>query len=317
MNEKNNISSVTRQNIADETELSRIPYEGRLDEVTFLSRMFNLQKLPSNDYRYRTAYHDIHQHRVRNNDWANNWMYSDPRINLLHCDDALYLRFLAETLHPTVRPTQEDVDKLLEIYNRHLAADNFEIVQEGDISGKPVFVGRMKGLGNAHFISQKNEIKKYLNTNYVQSKLSIMKDALDKHNTDLAIGTAKELLETTCKSILKQKGVTIGTDWTLPRLTNETTQNIDFGFEKTEDITKAEKSIKQVLSGISTTIHGMAELRNAYGSGHGKDADFTGLPIHYAKFLVGVVSDIVIFYLSLNGEKAELVENNTGGECDR
>jgi hypothetical protein len=52
----------------------------------------------------------------------------------------------------------------------------------------------------------------------------------------------------------------------------------------------------------------VTELRNAYGTGHGKDADFKGLETKYAKLLVGVVSEIVIIFLATNGETAELVE---------
>ncbi len=52
----------------------------------------------------------------------------------------------------------------------------------------------------------------------------------------------------------------------------------------------------------------LAELRNSYGTGHGKDANFKGLEIKYAKLFVGVVSEIAIFYLATNGETAELVD---------
>jgi hypothetical protein len=45
-----------------------------------------------------------------------------------------------------------------------------------------------------------------------------MHDVIEK-NSELAIGTAKELLETTCKSILKQKGLLFLMDWSLPILT--------------------------------------------------------------------------------------------------
>ena len=46
---KNEISNVTRQNISDEVTLNRIYYGGRLSEPDFLSRLFDLKKLPSRD----------------------------------------------------------------------------------------------------------------------------------------------------------------------------------------------------------------------------------------------------------------------------
>lgn len=288
-------------------QIDKLWYQGRQSEPDFLGRIFDLQSLPSRDIRYSNAYDDIYQHMVNNNDWDENWIYSDPRINMLYCDDNLYLKFLADTLHPLVRTNPDEVSRLLEIYNKHLSADGFEVAQTDEISGKPIFTGRQKIIGQGHLTAKKVEIKKYLNTSYVNSKITTMNDAVYK-DTDIAIGTAKELLETTCKSILKQRGQTINSDWTLPQLLKETTSILDFKPKEADDPEKAEKSIRQMLGGITSIVHGAAELRNGYGTGHGKDANFKGLETKYAKLFVGVISEIAILYLVTNGETAELVE---------
>ena len=305
--QKSRITTITRRNIADAIIIAKLWYHGRMTEPDFLSRLFDLNKLPSKDYRYSNAYDDIHKHMVMNNDWEPDWVFTDNRLNLMHCDDEMYLRFLCETIHPAVRNSEDELQQLLSIYNKNLEADGFEIIQTDEISGKPIFFGRQNVIGQAHLAAKKFEIKKYLNTEYVNSKINTMNDAVNK-DTDLAIGTAKELLETTCKSILKQKGVKPDPNWTLPKLVNKTTATLDFKPKEPEDPEKADKSIRQILGGISTIIHGVAELRNAYGTGHGKDADFKGLDTKYAKLLVGVVSEIAIIYLATNGETAELVE---------
>jgi hypothetical protein len=193
---KNRITDVTRRHISDEMTIGKIWYHGNQTEPDFLARLFDLKSLPSRDPRYANAYDDIYQHMVNNNDWEIDWIYSDPRINLLHCDDEAFLKFLAMTVHPRVRANSEDVTKLIEIYNKHLNADGYEIAQTDEISGKPVFTGRQKAIGQAHLTAKKVEIKRYLNTAYVNSKINTMTDAIHK-DTDLAIGTAKELLETT------------------------------------------------------------------------------------------------------------------------
>ena len=297
---KNKITDVTRQHIADEMQLEKIWFHGNQNEPDFLARLYNLKNLPSRDSRYSNAYDDIWQHMVNNNDWDIDWIYTDPRINLLHCEDDQYLKFLSMTLHPIVRTNTDERTKLLELYNKHLAGDGYEIVKTDEVSGKPIYSGRQQVIGQAHLAAKKTEIKKYLNTAYVNGKINTMNDAVSK-DTDLAIGTAKELLETTCKSILKQHAINIDSDWTLPQLLKATTSALDF-------TPKAEKAIKQILGGITTIVHGVAELRNGYGTGHGKDADFKGLEIKYAKLFVGVVSEIAILYLATNGETAELIE---------
>lgn len=304
---KNKITDVTRQHIADEMQLEKIWFHGNQNEPDFLARLYNLKNLPSRDSRYSNAYDDIWQHMVNNNDWDIDWIYTDPRINLLHCEDDQYLKFLSMTLHPIVRTNTDERTKLLELYNKHLAGDGYEIVKTDEVSGKPIYSGRQQVIGQAHLAAKKTEIKKYLNTAYVNGKINTMNDAVSK-DTDLAIGTAKELLETTCKSILKQHAINIDSDWTLPQLLKATTSALDFTPKEAANPDKAEKAIKQILGGITTIVHGVAELRNGYGTGHGKDADFKGLEIKYAKLFVGVVSEIAILYLATNGETAELIE---------
>jgi hypothetical protein len=51
------------------------------------------------------------------------------------------LRFLAETLHPTVRSDRDEVERLRAEYNRILRPDRVEIRQVSTISGRPVFAG--------------------------------------------------------------------------------------------------------------------------------------------------------------------------------
>lgn len=303
----NRISDITRRHIADEMSIHKIWYCGNLSEPDFLSRLFDLKKIKSRDYRYGNAYDDIYQHTVNNNDWSDDWIYSDTRINLSYCDDEIYLKFLANTIHPRVRSTSDEVAQLVEIYNRNLANDGFEIIQTDTISGYPVYEGHVKSIDTNQLVTKKVEIKKFLDTKYVSDKITLMFDTVSK-NTDVAIGTAKELLETTCKSILKQKGITIDNNWTLPRLVKETHNNLDFTPKNVADAEKAKTSILQILGGISSVVQGVSELRNSYGTGHGKYVDFQGLETKYAKLLVGVVSEIVLLYLSTNDKTAELVE---------
>jgi len=51
----NKISEVTRRNIFDFVLLEKTAWSGRLDEPAFLSRIFDLSKLPSTDSRFDNA----------------------------------------------------------------------------------------------------------------------------------------------------------------------------------------------------------------------------------------------------------------------
>lgn len=302
----NRITNITRRNIADELLAARIWYNGRLGEPDFLSRIYDLKKMPSRDYRYTNAYDDIYQHMVMNNDWESDWVFTDTRFNLMHSSDEEYLKFLAETIHPAVRGDDNQVLHIQEIYNKHLENDGFEIIQISEISGKPIFEGRPRVFGKSHLIQKKADIEKYLNTEYVNNKINIMNEAVT-NNTEIAIGTAKELIETACKSILKKHGKEASPDWNLGKLIKETSDTLDFKPKNATDPDKAETSIKQILKGITTMINGVTELRNAYGSGHGKESDFQMLESKYAKLIVGAVSEVIVFYLATDGS-AELIE---------
>jgi AbiJ-like protein len=135
----NTVTSVTRRNIVDFFDVSTTAWAGRLNDDEFLARIFDLNKLPSQDHRFKNAAGDIHQHTVNNDDWMRSWVFTDQRFNLIHSDDETFVRFLCETVHPVVRPDTDAALKLVEKYNEYLAADGWRLVIAKEISGKPVF----------------------------------------------------------------------------------------------------------------------------------------------------------------------------------
>jgi len=133
------ISEETRRAIIDHFIISQIRWSGRLQEDEFLGRLYNLNTMPSTDHRFWNAAGDIRQHRAIWNDWSDDWVFTDPRFNLLHASDEQFLRFLCETVHPAVRPTTDDALSLVGYYNQKLTPDGWRIVAVQRISEKPVF----------------------------------------------------------------------------------------------------------------------------------------------------------------------------------
>ena len=141
----NTITEVTRRAIIDHITAGQIDWAGRLQEDEFLSRLYDLTALESNDYRFPNAAGDIHQHRVNWCDWENDWIFYDRRFNLLHSSDEDFLRFLCETVHPTVRPDSSSAHELVAAYNRDLAADGWQLIEARQISGRPMFAPQKYG----------------------------------------------------------------------------------------------------------------------------------------------------------------------------
>jgi hypothetical protein len=112
------ITQLTRREIIDSLVVEDVNWAGRLEEPEFLGRLFNLAELPSNDRRFPDAAGDIWQHRVNNDDWSDDWVFYDPRFNILNGDDDLFLRFLCETVHPVVRSDPTEAERLVQLYTR-------------------------------------------------------------------------------------------------------------------------------------------------------------------------------------------------------
>lgn len=293
----NEISQIIRRNIWDGILVSDIKPFGRLGEPDFLARIFDLAHLPSTDSRFKDAYRDIYQHTVLNpGDWDDFWLLSDKRINLLFCDDSIFLQFLCETLHPVVRNDPTETVKLLQLYNKYLAKDGYQIVEKAKISDNPIFAGIKRG-GAVETIKKKNEeIKRRFSAEYVTQQITLMESTIET-SPYIAIGIAKELIETCCKSILERSNITYEKKWDLPKLFKETIKLLKLTSDDTPNKVKAVESDKKILMHLSAVVQGITELRNEYGSGHGKDSKFTGLDPRHAKLAVGSASTLAIFLL--------------------
>ncbi len=296
MEELNNItiSEVTRRNIFDELRLRPVCWAGRLTETEFLSRIFNLDKLRSTDSRLKTAAEDIGLHREHFCDWPDDWIYADYRFGLMDGPDETFLRFLCEMIHPVVRPDEDEAEYLLEMFNLNLNRDGWEIIATTYISNKPVFSARRRILDLKHSISNVREIAKGLNANYINQQMIRMQASIES-DPELAIGTAKELVETCCKTILSEKGVGLENKLDLPKLMRITLKELNLLPEHVDKSVKGAEAARRVLSSFANVTQGMTELRSLYGTGHGKHGKSKAIKPRHAKLAVGAATTLAIF----------------------
>jgi len=296
------ISQITRRDIVDAISVEKINWSGRLEESEFLSRLFNLSALPSGDHRFKDAAGDIWQHRVNNFDWDDDWVFYDGRFNLMNGDDDSFLAFLCETIHPVVRPDPSEAERLCQLYNQYLRNDGFEIVEKTRLSGKPVFVGRHVGVGVTPALGAVKATLGGTDPGYIAQQITRMEAAI-LNDPSLAIGTAKELVETCCKTILEARKVSFSKSADLPELIKSTVKTLELAPDNIPDSSKAADTIKRLLSNLATITHGVAELRNQYGTGHGKAAGAKGLGPRHAKLAVGAASTLAVFLAETHNER--------------
>jgi len=296
------ISEVTRRSIFDRITLDNLSWSGRLDEDDFLARLYNLKEMGSMDHRFSDAQSDIWQHRVRNFDWQSDWVFTDHRFSLLHCPNDELLRFFCETLHPVVQPNEETVAKFLDIYNSELIKDGFQIVETTRVSGRPIFAAR-ETVAALPALEAAKEIGQSFTTDYLNQQTTRMEAAIHS-DPALAIGTAKELIETCCKTILRERGQPADDGWDMPRLVRATLEQLSLTPNQVPKGLEVAESIRKTLGNLAQVAQGAAELRNLYGTGHGKDAATPPPPPHHARLAVGAASTLVVFLFETHGLQA-------------
>jgi hypothetical protein len=296
------ISQITRRDIIDAIIAEKVNWPGRLEEAEFLARLYDLASLPSTDHRFDNAAGDIWQHRINNFDWDDDWVFYDARFNLLNGDDETLLRFLCETIHPVVRTDVTEAEKLCQLYNKFLKNDGFQLVERTRLSGKPVYVGRFVGLGLTPGVAAARETLAGTDPGYIAQQITRMEAAV-MNDPSLAIGTAKELVETCCKTILRERNIEFSKNADIPELVKLTSKELELTPSDITDKAKASETIKRLLSNLGTITQGIAELRNQYGTGHGKAAGAKGLGSRHAKLAVGAASTLAVFLAETHNER--------------
>ena len=286
------ISRTAKINIKQTMIRENISWFGDLNSIQFLSRLYDLESLPSFDPRFKTAHSDIATHTVSFHDWDDDWIYDDSRFNLMNCDDDVYLKFLCESIHPVVRKKSDEATLLMNLYNHELNADGYKITMKISSFGN---LGYEATRINPDTISAFKEIQKtdYLSTHHVQSQISRMMDNIES-DPELAIGTAKEFVETISKTILNQLSISFEDNTDLHKLVRTVLLTLNPLDISSDDVTMQELQ-RKISGSLTTLVLSIAELRNKKGTGHGKSAEHMPIKKEIAHLAVNSASTIGLF----------------------
>ncbi|WP_171228422.1 MULTISPECIES: abortive infection family protein [unclassified Ruegeria] len=289
------ITRQIRNNIFDGLRLERIFYAGELGDVDFLGRLYDLRELPSYDQRFKTADQDIWQHCENNNDWPIDWVFADARFNLLGCSDDAFLRFLCETVHPVVRPDAFEAAKIVGHYNDQLGRASWKLVESQKIAGRAVFIAQRTNEFHSQ-IQRASTVAEKLSSNWMQAEIRRIQDSIET-DPALAIGTAKDLVESCCKTILAQLPNADAPQKSddLPTLSKKLCKALALVPEGVPKEAKGAGSIKRTLSNLASITKGISELRGLYGSGHGRDGKHIGLEPRHARLAASCAIAFVDF----------------------
>jgi len=137
---------------------------------------------------------------------------------------------------------------------------------------------------------------------YLAQQVRRMEQAIDAE-PDLAIGTAKEVIETCCRTILAQRGKPVEGTPDIPALTKATLRELDLVPENVPEQARGADTTRRLLSNLSTIGQALAELRGIWGTGHGKDGTVQSISPRFARLAVGAATTLVTFLFETHKEK--------------
>ena len=190
---------------------------------------------------------------------------------------------------------------LLEHYEAYYESEiNGEEDSYGDHSGKNyqtlykkcrAVIDRIK-LNLTPFTDAGETLKEKFSSAYVSMQIDIMLKMQNENPTE-AIGKSKEFIESCCKTILEESQTTIDKDWNVSQLVKATMKLLNISTDSVDESTPEGRTVKAILGNLHGIAGNIAELRNAYGSGHGKSASYKGLTVRHAKLSVGASITLV------------------------
>lgn len=195
----------------------------------------------------------------------------------------------------------EDASKLLcdlfEYYEAHYTAEIEGETKEWGADEYRRYYKRCKPIAEreragAAVLAQKSGLEAHFTSEYMRQQIDALFMSRETNPTE-AIGKSKELVESCCKTILEENGRTCDKNWNLGQLVKATMQLLDIDANEINADLPAGDTVKRILSSLGNIAGGIAELRNPYGTGHGKPDSYKGLTVRHAKLAVGSATTLV------------------------
>jgi len=284
------ITDLTRRTIFDALRVGKGWFwAGKLDEIDFLSRMYDLKSLPSYDTRHKDMAGDIARHRIMNpGDWPDDWVFTDDRLDLLHAPDEIFLKFLCELVHPVVRD-DVTVDDMVAGFNRYLAQDGYRLAVVDTMSGRRIFGAELALAGADGGLEDARKVANALTSGHVTAQITRMRANIVQ-DAPLAIGSAKEFVESVCKGILDARKVPRTGKEDFPALVSMVREALALKVNPKSDVT-----LKAMLGALGTITNSIAELRGQVGTGHGGAPETEAPPAGVARLAVNVAVALAVF----------------------
>jgi hypothetical protein len=111
----------------------------------------------------------------------------------------------------------------------------------------------------------------------------------------LGLGLARELLQSCCNTIERERGDTIDHEAPLPQRAKKLIDRIVFGFAGHPDQKAIEEHLTALVGSLNGAVRALSQLSNIPGLRHGGDANWSGPTRRHAMLLAGAVDALSAF----------------------
>ena len=134
----------------------------------------------------------------------------------------------------------------------------------------------------------------------------------------VVVSFCRTIIETTCTTILKDRGALIDLKWEAPKLISETLRYVNLGpRDDGSTDAKLQSGAESLVRGLHQIVQGIVEIRNAHGSAaHGADAYSPSLDGRYAEILARATDAVVglLFKTHLNSARRDPLDRFRYGD---
>jgi hypothetical protein len=162
--------------------------------------------------------------------------------------------------------------------------------------------GRLNRIGSKPALEQISHAAGALDLPELQRQIHRLNTSLET-DPGLAIGTAKELVETVCRTILDQRSIAVPDDADIGAMVKEARKALGLVPETVPSAARGAETVRRLLSNLGNIAQGLGELRNLYGTGHGKSGAAKGLAPRHARLAVGAAATLAMFLLETHAER--------------
>lgn len=141
-----------------------------------------------------------------------------------------------------------------------------------------------------------SHIAEHVGAPVIEAQLRRIHDE-EERDPALAIGTAKELIETVAKTILSDLGTSLTGNEDVPQLVKAVRKRLALTPEDVPENVKGREIVTRTLESLAQIAQGLAELRGLYGTGHGPDGKARGLQPRHARLAVNSSIALAVFLL--------------------